>query len=253
MQLYYIRHGQSANNASWARSGSDEGRVTDPKLTAIGERQAALVANSLAAAGKAAPRDIIGNGEAVPGYDPQNLGGFPITHCYCSLMERAVATGHRISEALDLPLHTWIDIHETGGMFLQNRETGERMAQPGLARGYLKKTYSRIVLPDSVTDRGWWNRPFEEREERPVRAVRVVAELLERHGNTDDGVIFVSHGGFFNYLLWAILGLSQEGPFDNRPWFVTNNASITRIDFDGERRAVVYMNRADFLPPELIT
>jgi hypothetical protein len=49
--------------------------------------------------------------------------GFHITHVYCSLMERAVATGHRVAEALDLPLLGWIDIHETGGMFLYDEET----------------------------------------------------------------------------------------------------------------------------------
>ena len=36
-------------------------------------------------------------------------------------------------------------------------------------------------------------------------------------------------------------------------WFILNNAAITRIDFDARGTWLVYMNRADFLPRELIT
>ena len=65
----------------------------------------------------------------------------------------------------------------------------------------------------------------------------------------------VSHAGFYNYLLAALLKMpDREGI-----WFVLNNAAIARIDFldenpDGaEHTALVYMNRAGFLPEELIT
>jgi 2,3-bisphosphoglycerate-dependent phosphoglycerate mutase len=253
MQLYYIRHGESANNALWARTGSSEERVVDPKLTEIGERQAALVAKFVAGPRGARAMPLTGNGEALRDWDPQNVGGFPVTHCYCSLMERAVQTGHEIAEALDLPLRVWADIHETGGMFLTNPETGEREGKPGLARSYLKRTYPRIVLPDLVTDEGWWNRPFEERAARQERADGVLRELLDRHGDSDDGAVFVSHGGFFNHLLWAMLPLGGEGPVDGELWFAANNASISRFDYAEGRWIVNYLNRVDFLPAELIT
>ena len=48
MILYYIRHGQSANNALWDSSGSSEGRSDDPPLTPVGEAQAQHVAKWLA-------------------------------------------------------------------------------------------------------------------------------------------------------------------------------------------------------------
>jgi broad specificity phosphatase PhoE len=44
MQLYFIRHGQSANNRLWDTTSSDEGRVEDPELTDAGQQQAKLVA-----------------------------------------------------------------------------------------------------------------------------------------------------------------------------------------------------------------
>jgi 2,3-bisphosphoglycerate-dependent phosphoglycerate mutase len=242
MQLYFVRHGQSENNRMWSRTGTSKGRVADPQLTGVGKRQAALVARFLAAPGNDAARE----------WDPMNLGGFPITHCYASLMERAVATGHEVAGALGLPLLAWIDIHETGGMFLEDLETGERRSQPGLARSYLEQAYPRLVVPETVTEEGWWNRPFEPEEARSERAGRVLEELVVRHGGTDDAVVFVSHGGFFNYLMRAVLDL---GEIENDTlWFAANNASITRIDFfEGGRVVIGYLNRVDFLPPELIT
>ncbi len=39
MKLFFIRHGQSENNALWAETHSNLGRVSDPKLTSIGKKQ----------------------------------------------------------------------------------------------------------------------------------------------------------------------------------------------------------------------
>lgn len=246
MHFYFIRHGQSENNRRWAENGSYEGRVADPALTIAGERQAELVARFLASPGS--PSDVA-DAEA------QDVQGFRITHVYSSLMERAVATGHKVAEALDLPLLGWTDIHETGGMFLYDEETESHISQPGHGRDFLQSRYPRLIAPDELTESGWWNRPFELKEDRAPRARRVRDALLDRHGGTDDGVALVSHGGFFNYLLRAILGLPDLEPEDasDRLWFAANNVSITHIAFDGERRVVMYLNRVDFLPRDLIT
>jgi broad specificity phosphatase PhoE len=42
-------------------------------------------------------------------------------------------------------------------------------------------------------------------------------------------------------------------PPENEHWFIMNNAAITRIDFHPDRVEVVYVNRVDFLPSELVT
>jgi hypothetical protein len=36
-------------------------------------------------------------------------------------------------------------------------------------------------------------------------------------------------------------------------WFEKNNAAITRVDFSPEETVLVYLNRIDFLPNELVT
>ena len=244
MQFYFIRHGQSQNNHLWANTGTNEGRHEDPELTSVGRQQAALLAGYLA---QRVPVQDDAEQDATP--DWWNGTGFDITHVYCSLMVRAVATGTAVATALNLPLIGLRDAHETGGIYLQDPETGERVGLLGRTRAYFEEHYPNLVLPDDMDDQGWWNRPFEERDERQERAERLVAKLLARHKETEDRVALISHGGFYNHVLAAMLNLPEEREY----WFSMNNTAITRIDFREDRTWVGYMNRVDFLPRELIT
>jgi 2,3-bisphosphoglycerate-dependent phosphoglycerate mutase len=240
MQFYFIRHGQSENNHLWVNTGSNQGRHEDPELTSVGWQQAALLAEYLS--------------QRVPVQDDAMLDwwngtGFDITHIYCSLMMRAVATGNAVATALNLPLIGLRDAHETGGIYLEDPETGAKVGLPGRTRVYFEEHYPNLVLPDDVDDNGWWNRPFEEREERRGRAERLGAALLGHHKGTEDRVALISHGGFYNHILAAIMNLPDERDY----WFSLNNAGITRIDFREDRIWVGYMNRVNFLPRTLIT
>jgi 2,3-bisphosphoglycerate-dependent phosphoglycerate mutase len=240
MQFYFIRHGQSENNALWKRTGSSKGRSVDPELTEFGRQQSEFLAQFL----RWSDPDLVVNGR-----DSQNVAGFGITHLYSSLMVRAVATGAAIARALDLPLVAWGDVHERGGIYLKDEETDERIGQAGHHRAYFEAHYPDLVLPDSLGEAGWWNRPFEEAEQTLPRAQRFWRNLMERHGHTDDRVAVVSHGGFYNDLLAVILNLPER----ERYWFALKNAAISRIDFEEERIGLVYLNRVDFLPKELVT
>jgi 2,3-bisphosphoglycerate-dependent phosphoglycerate mutase len=239
MQFYFIRHGQSENNALW-RHSTDYVKVRneDPGLTEVGRQQAEFLAQFL--------QDTTA---AIHDRDHQNIAGFGITHLYSSLMLRAVATGTIIAKTLDLPLVAWEDLHERGGIYLEDEQTGEYIGQPGKNRAYFETHYPDFVLPDSLGEAGWWNRPFEEPEQRLTRVKRFWRDLLERHGRTDDRVAVISHGGFHHDLLTTILNLPEtEGH-----WFALNNAAMTRLDFNDDRIGLIYLNRMDFLPKELIT
>jgi len=248
MQFYFIRHGQSENNALWKRTGSSKGRSVDPELTRVGRQQSELLAQFLRRADPAL-RQAQDTAAAVNGRDSQNVAGFGITHLYSSLMVRAVATGTAIARALDLPLVAWQDLHERGGIYRKDEETGKRIGQAGHHRAYFEAHYPNLVLPDSLGEAGWWNRPFEEPEQTLPRAQCFWRDLMERHGHTDDRVAVVSHGGFYNDLLAVILNLPER----ERYWFALKNTAISRIDFDDERIGLVYLNRVDFLPKELVT
>jgi 2,3-bisphosphoglycerate-dependent phosphoglycerate mutase len=243
MQLYFIRHAQSENNQLYAETGSYLGpkRREDPDLTPLGRQQASKLAQFLRDHGHPDTR-------LEWGYDTQNLGGFALTHLYCSMMVRAVATGSIVSRALGLPLVAWEELHEVGGIHQRDEQTGDPISLPGKNRTYFEEHYPELILPSSLGEGGWWAcRPFEEREKRPLRARRLLDDLLARHGDSEDRVAVVSHGGIYGYLLRSLYDL-QDGY-----WFNLNNAAITRIDFLEDRTTVGYMNRLDFLPYDLVT
>jgi 2,3-bisphosphoglycerate-dependent phosphoglycerate mutase len=181
---------------------------------------------------------------------------------------RAADTAAQIAAALALPLQGWMDLHEGGGIYLDLPvESGpegdaltEPVGQPGKSRSELQNRCPQLILPEAVNEQGWWNRPFENDVERPVRARRVLEALVQNHGalrpdGSEDRVGIVSHGNFYNYFMRAVMGLpppSRMGELSNL-WFEINNTGVTRIDYQAPYFTVIYMNRTDFLPPELIT
>ena len=245
MQLYFIRHAQSANNALWDTTGNNLGRSEDPEITETGCKQAALLAKALLQG------DPLQGDPAIPitNGDLQNRRGFRLTHLYTSLMVRAVATGSIVARALELPLVGWKDVHEGGGIYLDDEISGLPVGQPGKNRSYFAAHYPELRLPDDLGEEGWWNRPYEAIEERSPRAKRFLQELLNRHGGTGDRVGVISHGAFYNRMLGELLRMSSREGL----WFMLNNCAITRIDFNEDDVSLIYTNRADFLPAEWIT
>jgi 2,3-bisphosphoglycerate-dependent phosphoglycerate mutase len=244
MQLYMIRHAQSENNALWARTGSSNGRSSDPLLTEIGQQQAHHLGQHIASNWS----------KADPDNDLHNRHGFNFTHLYSSYMVRAVATGLAIANEVGLPLVAWETIHETGGIFERNEETRERIGLPGPNRAYFAQHYSQLVLPESLGEAGWWERPFEPREQVMQRAQRFLDELQQRHDPTDR-VAIVTHGGFFVAVLRTLFGFAtlDNGEGANRIWLHAHNTSITRLNFTEDQVDLIYLNRLDHLPTDLIT
>lgn len=240
MRLYFIRHAQSENNASEERIGSDLGRSEDPALTPVGVQQTLILAEFLAQNGHRATQ---------PANRFAHKWSIQITHLYSSLMERSLTTGAAISKTTGIPLHGWPDLHETGGIYLKDEASGKRVGLPGKTPIFLQTCYPGLILPPDVNPNGWWNRPYETYEEIMPRAHRVIQRLRDEHAGTDNHVAVVSHGGFFNFFICALLGIEESGDI----WFLMNNAAITCIDFQSDRVRVVYTNRFDFLPPELVT
>lgn len=244
-QFYFIRHGQSTNNSIFDEAGRENylyNRALDPDLTSIGEKQAALTAEAIAKPGSPERRD------------PQNREGYGITHIYCSLMLRAIKTGLAISRKTGLSLVAWPEIHETGGVFdVERQEDGEPLfvGKPGQGRPFYEEKFPELVLPDGLTEEGWWNREKEPREESFERALRIITQLKEKHGSAHDRVAIITHGGFFARILSSLLQVGAE-----KYWFLMNNCGISRLDVnedDNERFALMYMNKVDHLPDDLVT
>lgn len=245
MRLYVIRHCQSENNAMWASTGSSHGRSPDPELSELGHQQAACLAEFFERVQTNPPGNANGSAES-----------YPFTHLYTSLMRRSVATGTAIASATGLPLHAWVDIHEHGGIYHRDPETQEYIGLEGTNRAFFAERFPNLQLPDDLGETGWWNRPYEPWEETHGRANRFLTELLDRHGDTDDNVAIVTHGGFSYALLGQLLGIPVEHerlgtPLEVRLRF--NNGSISRFDFNDSIVRMIAFNQTHQFPPELIS
>jgi 2,3-bisphosphoglycerate-dependent phosphoglycerate mutase len=239
MRLYFIRHGQSSNNALWDATGASDGRSEDPDLTEIGKQQAAALAEFIRA------KDAQADGKAPAAH--RDTFGF--THLYSSLMVRAVRTATALSEAIRVPLVAWPEIHETGGIYLKDRQSGTYHGQPGKTRSFFQNNFPQLVLPEALNAGGWWNRPSETEAEWLPRAKGVLHSLVERHAGTDDRVAIISHGGFYQLLIREIFEMKGS-----KGGFFLFNTGITRLDFSPDGLAdLIYHNRTDHLPGALIT
>jgi 2,3-bisphosphoglycerate-dependent phosphoglycerate mutase len=214
-------------------------RQPDPDLTAIGVEQTKILAEYLAQ-----PYSEVE-------FDRQNRHGFGLTHLYTSLMLRAVKTGYAISQTTGIPLVAMPEIHETGGVFDVKEIDGETVfiGQPGLGRSDLESAFPEMILPESVTDQGWYKQGIEPEENYNVRAKQVIELIIEKHGETTDRVGFVLHGGIFARMMKALLDVRNE-----KSWFSMNNCAISRLDINvGGRVKLTYLNRVNHLPDHLVT
>ena len=242
MELYIIRHGQSTNNAL----GEDiTNRVMDAPLTDLGHQQARLVAQHLAGADYA---------ETAFSHYPQqgHREDYGITRMYCSAMHRALQTAQPIAQALNLKPEVWVDIHEHGGIYLEEAN-GQYKGYPGLTRTEVSEQFAGYVLPDDLTPQGWWNRDIETLHDLHDRARRVAHKL--RHWAEDkhmsqERVALVSHGMFIDSLIKALLDQLPSG----QCYYHHYNTAITRIDLQASGDVDVrFINRTTHLPADMIS
>ena len=228
MHVYLIRHAQSENNI--LTSDSLHRRKVDPDLTELGYRQREALA------------DFLGN-EAQPADQP-----FGISCLYTSAMYRSLLTTQPVSAALNLRPDVWLDLHEKGGMFL--RRNGRVNGFGGMSRSAIMSQFPDYHLPDGVSEAGWYDAAlgYEPETHSAFRAIKVANDLRER-SRSDEAVALVSHAGFLDTLLKAIFGQLPSRAYAMR--YYHNNTAITRVDYDGTRPALHYLNRVDHLPPAM--
>lgn len=242
-ELYLIRHGQSQYNAfaaeSKANATEETPRTSDPSLTPAGYAQAACVARYLA---DEADKTDVRDGTPVE-------DGHGIDKLYTSAMLRALETTQPIAAALGLTPEIWLDVHEEGGIWLDHGDGRGPVGYPGMTRTEIEAQFCGFLQPDSITEAGWWNRPFESHDDLVRRAARVAEDVRQRIAGQESRVGIVSHGTFISLLIQHLL-LGQYVP-DIR--FSNHNTGISRLDFDGDSVMLRYLNRIDHLPMDLVT
>lgn len=238
MEVYLIRHGQSDNNViESALPGSPAARGTrhqDPELTAKGVRQAQSAAAFLAQEGHLYPEE---RSAGQPAFD----------QFFCSPMVRALHTAQYIGEALGVQPQVWVDLHEMGGIYLE--QDGAKVGFPGQSRSQIQARFPEAQLPPQVSEQGWWQGGYEEVYQAQGRAIGVARQLRNMAAN-GRRIALVSHGDFLNGLLKA---LEDQLPGSGTYW-EHRNTGITRLDFEpGGRMVLRYLNRVEHLPAELLT
>lgn len=246
MELYLIRHGQSKNNALMEDQVL---RDKDPELTETGKEQAKLTAQYLATGVNR--EQLVRYALDMP--ERQQHHGFNITHLYCSAMYRALQTAQPIAAALGLKPEVWLDIHEHGGIYLH--QDGVVTGYGGRGRSQIQSEFLDYVLPDKLTDEGWWN-PSEGEEslaKAQGRAIEVAAVLRRRALDpmtAQDRIALVTHGTFLDALIKALFNQLPGNGFYHTHY----NTAISRIDlFPNEETRIRYLNRVDHLPVHLLT
>ncbi len=232
MEIYIIRHAQSTNNALTDQNN----RVHDPQLTQLGRRQAKILARHLAQ----------GQEPLAQAIDDHNTPGYGITRLYCSPMWRALQTAQPIGQELALDPEVWVDVHEYGGIYLDHGETGGVVGYPGQKRSEILEEFPNYLLPADVTEQGWWTQGREDRSACFGRAIKV-ARRLRSWAKDDERIALVSHGGFIDALLKALLNQVPS----SHVFYLHFNAAISRIDlYDSGRLDIRYLNQVAHLPPK---
>jgi 2,3-bisphosphoglycerate-dependent phosphoglycerate mutase len=216
-----VRHGQSVNNAGI------EARVSDPHLTEVGERQAELVAEA--------------------------LQPFGIDLLYVSPMRRTLQTAAPIAAATGLPARVFTGLHEWGGVY-EERE-GRHAHQPGLGRDEMTAIIPGLVLPEDVTESGWWAGGLDaSRLEAVVEHSRANAikflDYLAINYPSDMTLAIVTHGGFGSNLMEAALHIDPHPEYFLR--FEQNNTGHALIEITETGTRLRWHNRIDHLPRELV-
>jgi 2,3-bisphosphoglycerate-dependent phosphoglycerate mutase len=246
MKLYLVRHAQSANNVIWNGIDHNEGRVPDPEITDAGHQQADKLGQHLAHP-EGEPRQHP--------FQPKRETSYGLTHVYCSLMTRSILTGEYIANACSLELHALPDIFEKNGIY-DYHESGEMRGLPGPDRRYFERRFPGLRLPEDLNSEGWWNRPAESHEDFLERMNSVVTNTRRRHAGSEDCIAMVAHGDFIDQFINELMAVPRHHNNYQSDWVANwtfHNTSISRIDFDGEGHTVVYLNRIDHLPADLIT
>jgi 2,3-bisphosphoglycerate-dependent phosphoglycerate mutase len=245
-RLYLIRHAQSTNNEVWDGTPYHPGRSPDPEITATGHRQAQSLARHLAHP-QGEPRQLP--------FVPAAESAYGLTHVYCSLMTRSIATAEYVAGICGLALEALPDIFEQHGIY-EAGDDGACRGLPGPNRDYFERRFPALTLPDGLDGDGWWNRPYEDEAAFVERVRAVVATTRAWLDGGDERVAMVTHGDFIDQFVNELMGVDRHRHNYAGHWvanWTLHNTSITRIDFVDGAHNVVYVNRIDHLPGELVT
>ncbi len=246
MELYLIRHGQSVNNALF---DDVQLRVSDPDLTDLGWKQAEQAAEHLAQAMN--PDEFVPLG--ADALERKTHIPYRFTHLYCSPMRRAIQTAQPLAKALGLKPEIHPAVHEIGGIFLER--DGIMTGYGGMSREAIVRDFPDTIIPEAITESGWYDVRIGK-ESNAIgmgRAIHFAYEMQQRGTKleaSDESIIVVSHAGFMSFFLKAVMNTLPSFTY----LLTHHNTGITRISYKPDYPTrIMYINRIQHLPPEMVT
>ena len=221
MQLYLIRHAESANNASPTYR-----RVEDPPITPVGRLQADHLASWLTTLAA----DVL------------------ITSPFL----RTIQTVLPILDSTPHSLQIWHNVFERGGCYRGFEESNFEGAM-GMGRSAILRTLgdhaSRSTLDQTIGDDGWWGGKNRETDDEAARRARQVCDRLATTFTNREVVLLLIHADLKRLMLTemfqGLVAVPDLGPI--------RNAGVTKVNRVGERWQLDYFNSVTHLPAKLIT
>lgn len=214
MDLFLIRHAQSANNAK-----PESQRVEDPGLTEIGDRQA----------------------EALARWLPE-LG---LTRLITSPFRRTLLTTRPAAQSTGLVPSVRVDLHEQGGCY-RGYIPGQIEGRPGMNRAEIEEEFAGWQFDDPIGADGWWrSRPHESWQDANQRATRLLQRTLREFADSEERVAYIMHADFKSLFIQAF---HPEGVTD-----VPRNTSVTHVHVTAEEVRLVRYNQTEHLNADLVT
>lgn len=240
---FFIRHAESANNATNNNDSTDLGekynddRVPDPRLTELGCRQAEKTGMYLASEKVKVWKQEREDQKSM------NLESPNFKAIYCSPMQRSLETADKIQKILDIPVFVNPDLCEVGGVFRGKRHVyspkESKEVCNGKKRSEIEKEFPNFQLDERITEQGWWGKPqetFKEASERAKKVVELLWEIsyedlqkagTEYQGNTN---ILISHGLFQDMLMKRLFMQRSPVPtLEETAIFPCENCAISQI------------------------
>lgn len=219
MQLYLVRHAQSANNAQ-----PEHLRVSDPGITEVGEQQAICLADWL------------------------DANSF--RHLLTSAFRRALQTATYIRRRTEHVPEVVVDVHEHGGC-VDGWHEGNFVGRPGFNDDEVIAEFGEVKIETPIGTDGWWkSKPREDYSQSRLRAQSVEKYFRERLDLQKEAILCVTHADFLAMLLEEMFGDAIQG--DSR--FVDlKNTGVTHLEWVDDKWEIHTMNSVDHLPSELVT
>ncbi|MFP6678319.1 MAG: histidine phosphatase family protein [Pirellulaceae bacterium] len=214
MELFLIRHAQSANNAL-----PETERVEDPGLTDLGVEQARCLAEWLPTLG--------------------------LTQLITSPFRRTLLTAKAISKSTGLTPSVRVDLHEVGGCY-RGYSPGCWQGRPGMNRREIEAAFSGFEFDDVIRDDGWWaSKPYESWDDARQRAVRLLERTTREFAQTHGRVAYVMHADFKNLFIEQFHNKSVLA--------IPRNASVSRVILADQTMQLADYNMSGHLRPEMVT